>query len=153
MIKHIFPFYPISTITPLQRCFFFSVLLIVVFYSLFMATVSFSAFLFLLLFPPPPSVLFLLLLFLEGSVQFYVNCIVMKRQNLSLWNDKTATIPPFCLRICFILRDALQSSKGGTGILHEPNWTWQLPHSFAARVCSRSSTHQPLASLHLLQEL
>lgn len=37
----------------------------------------------------------------------------MKRQSLPLWNDKTATIPPFCLWICFILIGALQSSKGG----------------------------------------
>ncbi len=83
-----------------------SVLLIVPFYSLFMLTVWLR-----LSFPP----LFLSAFFvIWGVVQFYVNDAPMKRQNLSLWNDKTATIPPFCLWICFIPIDALQSSKGGT---------------------------------------
>lgn len=82
-----------------------SVDLIVLFYSLFMFTVWFS--------PPPPSSPSAFLV-IWGVVQFYVNGGMIKRQNLSLWNDKTAMIPPFCLRICFILIDALQSSKGGT---------------------------------------
>lgn len=38
---------------------------------------------------------------------------MMKKTESLLWNDKTATIPAFCLWICFILKDALQSSKGG----------------------------------------
>lgn len=67
-------------------------------------------------------------------VQFHVNATLMIRQNLSLWKDKTAMIPPFCRRICFILTDALQSSKGGVHhVLTKSNLTT------ASLICSPCS--------------
>lgn len=91
-------------------------------------------------------------LLIWGVVHFYVNGAVIKRQNLSLWNDKTAMNPPFCLWICFILIDAPQSSKGGTtscvNQIEPDNCLIHLQPMFVPAVRNSS----PLAFLHLLRK-
>ena len=82
--------------------------------------------------------------YLRGCTVLCKSCDDKKRQNISLWNDKTAMIPRFCLWICFILMDALQSSKGGTSCVNqiEPdNCLIHLQPMFVPEVRNNSLLH------------
>lgn len=91
-------------------------------------------------------------LFPAPLVQFYVNAAEKdsktNHKNRSLWNDKTATHPPLCAWICFILPDALQSSIGGTmscvNQIEPDNCLIHLEPMFVPE----SWKQQPLAFLH-----